>query len=204
MRNSEESSTRTSRPATPSTAASLTTRATKATKDDGGTLSNPPNAFSPGFLLEASRIEEAPASAPSGLAGGSCWAGPWEVEPVVFRHGACWAVVRRGESMAAGDEPAALTRHRADALLIAATLPALAVPNRLTLGEKARRLGTPVHDGRLCVAHLARPEPRIVEHLHVARALLASPESFALAVEALGREEIPVLGRALARRLVQA
>ncbi len=83
-------------------------------------------------------------------------------------------------------------------------LPRNAGSYRLTLGEKARRLGTPVHDGRLCVAHLARPEPRIVEHLHVARALLAAPESFALAVEALGREEIPVLGRALARRLVRA
>lgn len=83
-------------------------------------------------------------------------------------------------------------------------LPRNAGSYRLTLGEKARRLGTPVHDGRLCVAHLARPEPRIIEHLHVARELLAAPESFALAVEALGREEIPVLGRVLARRLVRA
>ncbi len=204
MRNSEESSTRTPQDPTPSTAATAAGLATGVAIGDGGTPTTVPNAFSAGFLIVASRLGDAPASAPSGLAGGSFWAGPWEIEPVVFQHGACWAVVRRGESMAAGDEPVALTRHRADALLIAATLPALAVPNRLALGEKAKRLGTPVHDGRLCVAHLARPEPRIVEHLHVARALLAAPESFALAVEALGREEIPVLGRALARRLVRA
>ena len=77
------------------------------------------------------------------------------------------------------------------------------MPNHLCLGEKAKRLGVPVHDGARCVGHLARPEPRIVEHLHVIRTLVARPESFALAVEAAGREEIPVLGRALARGLAR-
>ena len=76
-------------------------------------------------------------------------------------------MVRRGEAVA-------LTRHRADALLVAAALPALAVPNHLAIGEKAKRLGVPVHDGGRYVGHLARHEPRIVEHLHALRALRLS------------------------------
>lgn len=48
---------------------------------------------------------------------------------------------------------------------------------------------------------VSRPEPRIVDHLHVACALLARPESIALAVEALCRDEIAILGRTLMRRV---
>ncbi len=169
-------------------------------------ISPPANAFSQRFLLEASRREDPHASGPaaaSGLVEGAFWAGPWEVEPVVLRHGRAWAVVRRGESVAAGDEPVAIARHRSDALLIAATLPGLEARNHLSMGETAKRLGVPIHDGSRCVGHLARPEPRIVEHLHVARTLVARPHSFALAVESLGREEIPLLGRTLMRQLAR-
>jgi len=66
-----------------------------------------------------------------------------------------------------------------------------------------QRLGIPIHDGALCLGHLSRPEPRIVDHLHIARTLVTDPTSFALAVQALGPEEIPILGRALMRRLQQ-
>lgn len=163
----------------------------------------PANAFSQAFLLEAARQAEPPASGPPCLTGEPFWLGPWEVEPVTLPHGPVWAVVRKGEPLAAGGRAVAVTRHRSDALLIAATLPALATTNHLTLGEKAKRLGIPIHDGALCLGHLSRPEPRIVDHLHIARTLITHPASFALAVHALGPEEIPILGRALMRRLQQ-
>lgn len=75
------------------------------------------------------------------------------------------------------------------------------VPDRLKLAEKGKRLGFPLHDGALCVGHLSRPEPRVVELVHAVRTLLAHPECLALAVEALGAEELPILGRALLRRV---
>jgi hypothetical protein len=193
MRNTEESSS--TRPFHPSAGFPS---ASSAYRPRGG------NAFTHAFLVEVFRQEdphlEGPAVA-SGLVEGAFWAGPWDVEPVSMAHGDVWAVVRRGESVAAGGRAVALAWHRSDALLIAATLPSLAAPNHLTLGEREKRLGFPVHDAARCLGHLARAEPRIVEHLHVARSLLARPESLALAVEALGREEIPVLGRALMRRV---
>lgn len=88
-----------------------------------------------GFLLEASRLEdEIPCSGPGCLAGGTLWAGPWEVEPVTMSYGHVWAVIRKGGSLAAGGRAVAVSRHRSDALLIAATLPGLAMPNHLSLG----------------------------------------------------------------------
>jgi hypothetical protein len=80
-----------------------------------------------------------------------------------------WAVARRGEPVAEGGRAVAVTRHRADAVLLAAALPALAVPNRLRLAETGKRLGYPIHDGAVCVGHLARPELRVVELLHAIR-----------------------------------
>ena len=119
-------------------------------------------------------------------------------------HGHVWAVVRRGESVRRGGRAVAVTRHRSDALLVAATLPALAVPNHLSLGETPKRLGYPVHDGAECLGHISRPEPRIVEHLHIARALIGRAEALGMAIEGLEPDQIPVLGRALMRRIVSA
>ena len=81
-------------------------------------------------------------------------------------HGQLWAVARRGEPVAAGGRAVAVTRHRADAALLAASLSALAVPNRLRLAGKGK-----------CASCLA------------------------LAVEPLDAEELPILGRALMRRV---
>lgn len=166
--------------------------------------SPPPSAFSASFLLESARRDDPPCSGPPALLGGSFWSGPWEVEGVSMPHGHVWAVVRRGESVRRGGRAVAVTRHRSDALLVAATLPALAVPNHLSLGETAKRLGYPVHDGAECLGHLSRPEPRIVEHLHIARALIGRADALAMAIEGLEPDEIPVLGRALLRRIVAA
>jgi hypothetical protein len=105
----------------------------------------------------------------------------------------------------------AVTRHRSPAILLAATLPTLAAPHHLRLGDKGKRLGFPIHDGNLCVGHLSRPEPRIIDQLHTVRTLMHHPESpafavesLAFAVESLGCEDLPILGRALMRRIEAA
>ena len=119
--------------------------------------SPPSSAFSASFLLEFARRNDPPSSGPPALLRGSFWSGPWEVEGVSMSHGHVWAVVRRGESVRRGGRAVAVTRHRSDALLVAATLPALAVPNHLSLGETPKRLGYPVHDGAECLGHVFHP-----------------------------------------------
>jgi hypothetical protein len=106
--------------------------------------------------------------------------------------------------VAAGVWAVAVTRHRADAVLLAAALPALAVPNPLRLAETGKCLGYPIHDGAVCVGHLVRPEPRVVEQLLALRTVLHHPECLALAVGCLDAEELPILGRALMRRVAAA
>ena len=163
---------------------------------------SPEDAFSQSFLLRASKLPELPSTAPAALATGAYWAGPFEVERSDVEHGGgVWAVVRRDEPVAAGGRAVAVFRHRADALLVAATLPALAAPNRLVLGERSRRLGFPVHDGQVCIGHLARSEPAVLEMLRASRVLVGFPECLALAVSSLGAEELAALGRAIQRRM---
>lgn len=204
MRNAQKRSA--TRPSTRPDHAESSNRSTRSGPSPSplSSSSSPPaNAFSQRFLLQASRLEEISGSGPSRLTGGTFWAGPCEVEPVRMRHGDVWAVVRRGESLMAGGRAVAVARNRSDTLLIAAVLPGLATPNRLSIGEKPKRLGLAIHDGSLCVGHLSRPEGQIVDHLHVARTLVGNADSFALAVAALGREEIPIFGRALMGRIAR-
>lgn len=161
----------------------------------------PANAFTQGFLLRAARLADLPSAHAPAVSGGSFWAGPWELEPTPEPHPGLWAIVRRGEPLAHGHAPAAYARHLADGALLAATLPALATPDRIRLGDHAKRLGVPLHDGDVCFGHLARPEPRLAHYLHAVRTLLRHPESLALAVQSLGSEELAILGRALMRRM---
>jgi len=44
----------------------------------------------------------------------------------------------------------------------------------------------------------------VLAHLHVARYLAATPRALALLLEATGPEGLPILGRALARRIYAA
>ncbi len=122
--------------------------------------------------------------------------------------GVLYAVVRKGESVAGGDRAMAVFLRRPSALLCAAALSALATPNRLTLkrtpvrrSPKRARLGYPLHDGGLHLGHLARPDEELLPYLHAVACLAANPEAMALALEALGPEVSPILGRALMRRL---
>ncbi len=205
MRNEQESSSRTAGAVqSPSTSsASSSTSGASAPPSRGSSRTPRENAFSQAFLLRASKLPELPSTAPAALAPGAYWAGLFEVERSDVEHGGgVWAVVRKGEPVAAGGRAVAVFRHRSDALLVAATLPALAAPNRLVLGERGRRLGFPVHDGQVCIGHLARSEPAVLEMLRASRVLVGFPEHLALAVSSLGAEELAILGRAIERRMM--
>ena len=121
-----------------------------------------------------------------------------------------WAVVRRAEPIAEGGRAAALYRRRSEALLAAAVLPAVPQPSPYHLADRPKRLGYPLHLHRHHIGHLSRlgegeaaAERRdvLLSHLHLARYLVANPEALALLLEAAGPEALPVLGRALARRV---
>ncbi len=168
----------------------------------------PANAFSAAFLDAARRRRDAaePEDAPRApaLAAGALAAGPFEVEAVPAGSGRLWAVVRRGERVAEGHPAVAVFLDRTAALLTAAVLPAEASPNHLQVGEKAKRLGLPVHDGRRHLGHLARPHEHFARDLHAARTLAARPDSLVLLAEALDYETLVLFGRALMRRLERA
>lgn len=199
MRNESKSSS--PRPVAASAVASRPENPVRSRARGGRSRKVPESAFTPAFLLAASRLEEAPSVGPSVLTGGAFWAGPWEVERVETPHGGLWAVARRGEAVREGGRAVAVTRNRADAAVIAAVLPVLGASDHLSLGEKRKRLGHPLHDGDRCLGHLSREVPALLPALQALRHLLNHPESLALAIQALDGEALPVLGRALMRRI---
>ncbi len=87
----------------------------------------------------------------------------------------------------------------------AAVLPAVAAPSPYRLKDKATRLGTPLHCHRRHIGHVCHlsPERRetLLTHLQLVRHLAANPDALALVLEAAGPEALPILGRALARRI---
>lgn len=103
-----------------------------------------PNAFTPGFLLKGGLPEGSVGYPPAALGRGSRWLGPWEVEAIEVNggRGVFWAVVRRGERVADGGAAVAVLLERPTAHLTAASLPSLAIPNHLSVGVKAKRLGS--------------------------------------------------------------
>ncbi len=75
------------------------------------------NAFAADFLRRLDRLPE-----PEGAH--EAWtAGPWTVTPVGYLGASGFALLRQGESLAAGDQPYAVFRRRQTALLAAAVLP---------------------------------------------------------------------------------
>jgi len=174
-------------------------------------LKLPSSAFSAGFLEKlrvASRLATEAEEVPSTQAA-ALLAGPLAVEAVDhLGEGAAghrWAVVRREEPLARGGKAAGLFYERADALRAAAVLPAVAAPSPYHLKDRPTRLGLPLHCHRRHVGHVCRLAPERREalraHLHVVHYLATNPEALALVLEALGSEALPVLGRALARRV---
>ncbi len=203
MRSTKKSSTRSS----VSDVESVSTRSPHSTDEPSrpeapARRTPPANAFSALYLSRTLDREEPP------FAQQAIAAGSWEVEAVPAGSGTLYAVVRKGESAAGGDPAMAVFLRRPSALLCAAALSALATPNRLTLkrtpvrqSPKRARLGVPLHDGGVHLGHLARPDEELLAYLHAVACLAANPEAMALALEALGPEVSPILGRALMRRL---
>ncbi len=196
MRASQESSLNVAAPSTPKP------RATSPTPL--------PNAFSAAFLDAARRRQERRDAEPGrdAYAAGGPGAGPFDVEPVQAGRGQAWAIVRRGETVAAGHRAVAIFRDRGAALLLAAILPATAAANHLQVKEKPKGPGHAVHDGRTHLGHLS-PEvaaatgaaDKLPRDLHVARFLATHPESLVHLAEALDYETLVLFGRALMRRL---
>lgn len=166
------------------------------------------SAFTAAFLSRSRHLAQPPEPTAPRLAGS------WDVEPIERGDDSLHAVVRRDEPMAAGGGAVAIFRDRSTALLAAAALTALAAPNRLHVNRdrpepQARRLGLPLHDGTEFLGHLtpklcpgkAEEEEGLLPHLHTLRALAANPQAVALLLEALGPDALPILGRAVMRRV---
>lgn len=176
----------------------------------------PASAFAEPFLeklrlalrvLEEQTVCAAPATEAEALL-----AGPLTVEEIrVAEPGPpAWAVVRRAEPVADGGRAAALYRYRSEALMAAAVLPAVARPCPYHLSDHPKRLGYPLHAFNRHIGHLSRlgqgeaaaqHRDAFLSHLHLARHFVTHPEALAHLLEAAGPEALPVLGRALARRI---
>jgi len=178
------------------------------------------NAFSPRFLEAAQGRDRALRKAAEGAGGDevaeadgrALCAGPFEVEEVepVVDHslgrpgGRAFAVVRRARSLAEGGGTVAVCASYADALHLAAVVPAVGAANHLWLAPERPR-GLPLHDGRRFLGHvnLARrgegPAALSVlpHYLHVARHFAANPEALALLHRSLSAEALALLGRRL-------
>src|SRR4029077_1018458 len=76
-----------------------------------------PNAFTALFLGRLAEQDEPP------TAGDADVAGPWRIEPVVWRGGHGFGLFRMGESLARGFAPVAVFPSRWLALVMAAILP---------------------------------------------------------------------------------
>ena len=184
----------------------------------------PANAFTPAFLsAHRARSRDlrdehgAPTDAPRDLRDRALFAGPWEVEAIEPRErtdGTLYAVVRRAEPRSQGGGAVAVFQDRQTALLAAAALSALATGNRLHVNTDQRygrrgRHGHPLHDGRTFLGHLTpklcpgkvEEEAGLLAALHTLRTLAADPDALSLLVEALDPEVLPILGRALMRRV---
>jgi hypothetical protein len=191
-----------------STAPSVPARSSRSNLSEGAAAeaalyrTPPENAFSAAYLERARHLEEPPFERQAHFAGS------WEVEPVPAGDGLLWAVIRKGDPVAEGGRAVAVFLRRPDALVAAAALTAHATPSHLHLnvgrsrsGPGRRRLGFPLHDGTVHLGHLARPEDDLLPYLHTVRCLVSNPDALALALEALGPELPPILGRALMRRV---
>jgi hypothetical protein len=177
------------------------------------------SAFSEAFLEQLRSLSRALDEPPPGsgldssVEGPALMAGPFAVEAVARADGGRFAVVWPDEPVASGGKACAVYREREEALRLAAVLPAVASPRLYHLGSRPKAHGCyALHRSRRFVGHLARGVERLsaerrrtlLTHLDLARYLAAHPRELALILESVGPEALPVLGRALARRIEAA
>ena len=157
--------------------------------------SQPPNAFTREFLAKLRRLDDPPSARESSLRG------PWEVEELRAMESRLFGVTRRDEPFREGGGLLGVFPTRAEALQLAAALPAIGAPVALHLNRCGRRRGYALHDGQDFLGHVARDDAALAPTLHVVRRLRADPDALALLLEAAGPEALKILGRAIQRRI---
>lgn len=152
------------------------------------------NAFDLDFLEELDRLDEPETAAEADTAG------PWTVQEMP--RGAGWGVFRLGQSAARGDDPVGVFRRREKALAAAAVLPGTGRERRLRLNPEAEDLGYALEGvGGEVEGYLRLFDENLRDALHVADALLRSPESLARFLEAAGGLALRETGRLLRREV---
>jgi hypothetical protein len=136
----------------------------------------PSRVFAPEYLAYLAQRDE-PESAPE-----ADTAGPWHDEP----HPDGFAVLREGESVAKGHEPAAVFLRRELALLTAAGLPGTGRRLRFRLSPDPDAHGFPILlEGRQ-VGHMRYFDEELLAVLNVLDSVVSSPHALALLLDAIG------------------
>src|SRR6476660_5193846 len=147
------------------------------------------NVFTPEFLSRLEQRDEPLTAAQADVAG------PWIIQ-ILPSPG--WAVLRRGESLAAGDRPTAVFRDRERALLAAAVLPGTGFDRLFKLQHERSPEGYAIVSGGEVVGHLEQFNPELLAALHTAEVFARVPESLARLLEASGAVALASAGRLLA------
>jgi hypothetical protein len=113
----------------------------------------PRNAFTADFLSRLDEIAE-----PDGAHEADA-AGPWAIQPVPYRGGTGFALLREWESLEAGDVPYAVFRRREIALLAAAVLPATGREPLFRLDTEPDAAGFPLLGTPFCRGQGTPPAP---------------------------------------------
>jgi len=112
-----------------------------------------------------------------------------------------WAVMREGESLAAGDAPEATFLREEAAMIAAAVLPGLARRLRYRLGDDPCKRGFPVILDGAVVGHSRVFNDALVAAMSVLDALLASPHEFGWLLLAMGGVALERVEKVTAARL---
>jgi hypothetical protein len=183
--------------------------------DDG-----PRNAFAADFLARLDELGEPDGAHEADVAG------PWSVQPVAYRGGGGFALLREWESLDAGDVPYAVFRRRELALLAAAVLPATGREPPFRLAGEPDDQGFPLLDaggsstargpGSAAapptaptppidpIGHLRDFDQELAEALRIAVILARSPMALARLLEAAGHVALEQAGRILDRHVYRS
>ena len=155
---------------------------------EDGSTPRPSNAFTPEFLARLDQQDEPLTAAQADVAG------PWIVVPIPSPG---WAVLRRGESLAAGDVPRAVFVHRERALLAAAVLPGTGFDRLFRLQHERSPEGYAVESNGQVVGHLRHFDPELATAMHIAESLVRLPECLTRLLAASGAVALETAGRLL-------
>ena len=167
------------------------------TRQNGSTAAAvpvPPNAFTEQYLDLLSQRDEPVTASEADTAG------PWHLEP----HPQGWAVLRQGESLEAGSEPAAVFQKKDAARLAAAVLPGTGRRLRYRLSQDAEPLGYPLLDDGQVVGHLRFFDQDLLGALNVVDALVSMPRDLAWLIDGAGGLALDHAGKIALERAQKA